>query len=235
MAIEREVLVSLLKLTRAGSVSRESLVKDTRIASSTVLKLLKMMQAEDLLCVENETINADSHRRLAIAVKALSLGADSQRISDCLDWKEFERISAFALQQSGYIVKKNMHFKGSGRRWEIDLVGCKKPIVLCIDCKHWHHGLGPSRLKKVAEEQAERTRALSETLPHVSIQLECTRWDRAKFFPAILSLMHYGLKFHEEIPVVPVLQLQDFLNQLPVYASSLKHFSKDFTHIHSEF
>jgi hypothetical protein len=81
----------------------------------------------------------------------------------------------------------------------------------------------------------ERTRALAESLPNVSLELECGKWDKAKFIPAILTLMPVSFKFYDKVPIVPVLQLQDFLNQLPAYAESLKYFPKEFNHLRHDF
>ena len=148
-----------------------------------------------------------------------------------LRWQEFEEIAAIALKNNGYIVAKNVRFKHAGRKWEIDVVGCKKPLVTCIDCKHWHHGMSPSALKKIVENQVERTMALSESLPNISLDIECAKWNKAKFIPAVLALIPGSFKFYDMVPIVPVLQLQDFLNQLPAYIESLKYFLKEFNHL----
>ncbi len=108
------------------------------------------------------------------------------------------------------------------------MVGCKKPLVVCIDCKHWQHAIAPSALRRIVDSQVERTKALVDSLPNVQLHLECTKWNDAKFIPAVLSLMPSSFKFYDEVPVVPVLQMQDFLNQMPMYIESLKSFSKRF-------
>jgi hypothetical protein len=43
--------------------------------------------------------------------------------------------------------------------------------------------------------------------------------------------MPSSYKFFDNVPVVPVLQLQDFLTQLPAYIESLKYFTKEFSHL----
>jgi hypothetical protein len=139
------------------------------------------------------------------------------------------------LERNGYVVAKNVRFKHTGRKWEIDIVGCKKPLVICIDCKHWRHGMAPSALKRIAEAQVERTRALAASLPHVSLEIECSKWNKAKFIPTVLSLTQGNFKFYDMVPIVPVLQLQDFLSQLPAYTESLKYFSKTFDHLGHDF
>jgi Holliday junction resolvase-like predicted endonuclease len=235
MSIERDLIMSILKLTVNGSVSRERINKDAKIASDIALKLLRRLQTDGMVYLSGNNVEADGNSRLKLAVRAVALGADVERISDFLRWQEFEDIAAIALERNGYIAAKNVRFKHAGRRWEIDAVGCKKPLVICIDCKHWHHGMSPSALKKIVENQVERTMALSESLPNISLDIECAKWNKAKFIPAVLALIPGSFKFYDMVPIVPVLQLQDFLNQLPAYTESLKYFLKEFDHLRHDF
>ncbi|MBN1358212.1 restriction endonuclease [Candidatus Bathyarchaeota archaeon] len=229
--VERDLLISLLKLTKDGSVLIECVKKDAKIASDIALKLLKKLQNEGLFYLKDDFVDADSGNRLRLAVKAVSLGADIEHVSEFLRWQEFEDISAVALERNGYLSRKNVRFKHGGRRWEIDVVGCRKPLVLCIDCKRWQRSVNPSALKKIVEAQVERARALADTLPSPSLKVECVKWNKAKFVPVIVSLMPGSFKFYDDVPVVPVLQLQNFLTQLPAYVGSVKYFTKEFSHL----
>jgi Holliday junction resolvase-like predicted endonuclease len=235
VAIERDLIISILKLTANGSVSRESINKDAKIPSAVALKLLRQLQTDGMVYLRGNNVEVDTNNRLKLAVKAATLGADIEHVSDMLCWQEFEDIAAIALEKNDYIITKNVYFKHGGRRWEIDVVGCRKPLVLCIDCKHWHHGMSPAALKKIAENQVERTMALSESLPNISLEIECAKWNKAKFIPAVLALIPGSFKFYDMVPIVPVLQLQDFLSQLPAYTESLKYFLKEFDHLRHDF
>jgi len=226
LSIERNMIISVLKLTKEGVVSAELVKKDARMPSQIAEKLLRKLQNDGLIYLRKGVVEADSLQRLKLAVYAMQLGADIESISSFLQWKEFEDMAAVAFERNGYRVYKNVRFKCAGRGWEIDIIGCKKPIVVCLDCKHWHHGMYPSALKKIVEEQVERTFALSNSLPSPSIKIECALWDSLKLIPAVLSLVVGKFKFYDEVPIVPVLQLQDFLSQLPAYVSSLKHIAK---------
>lgn len=231
MIIERDLIISVLKLTAKGSATLESINKDAKVPHSIAVKLLKKLQSDNLIYLKGDSIEVQSESRLRLAVKAVELGVDVERMSDFLKWQEFEGIAALALERNGYAVAKNVRFRHAGRKWEIDVVGCRKPLVICIDCKHWHHGMHPATVRKMVKAQAERVQAFSETLPSVSLEIECTRWERAKLIPVILSLISGGFKFHQAVPIVPVLQLQDFLSQLPAYVESVKYFAKGFSHL----
>jgi Holliday junction resolvase-like predicted endonuclease len=231
MVIERDLLIFLLKLTKDGPVLTESVNQKARVASDIAVKMLEKLQNEGLLYLKGDFVEVNNDNRLRLAVKAISIGADVEHVSSFLRWQEFEEIAALALERNGYVSANNVRFKHGGRRWEIDVVGCRKPLVLCVDCKRWQRGVKPSALGKIVEAQVERVRALADTLPSPLLKVACVKWNKAKFVPVILSLVPSSFKFYDEVPVVPVLQLQDFLAQLPAYIESVKYFPREFGHL----
>jgi hypothetical protein len=231
LSVERVLIFSLLKLTQKTPVLTTNIKNDAKLPSETVFTLLEKLQSEDLLNLNNGIVEVSANDRIKLAVKAVSLGADIQNISDLLCWQEFEEITAMALRNNNFTAHKNVRFKTTNRKWEIDAIGCKHPLVICIDCKHWGHAISPSTLSKIATVQADRTKALTESLPNPKLQMECIKWKNAHFVPAILSLTQSSFKFCDNIPIVPILQLQNFLNQLPAYMYQLKSFKKTFEHL----
>ncbi len=229
MSIEMKLIISILEMTNEKSGLHETVDTSIRVPSQTARKLLQKLQNEGLINDQTGAIEANAAQRLRLAVRAIGLGADLETVSQLLRWQEFEGMAAIALEQNGYDVSKNLRFKLGRRRWEIDIVGCRKPLVMCIDCKHWHRRLSPSELRKIVEKQIERTKAFAASLPNPANRIECVRWDHARFVPSVLSLIEGSLKFYDDVPIVPVLKLQDFLTNLPVYAGSLRHFAKSST------
>ncbi len=235
MSVELNLIISLLKLTKESSVLIENVNNDARMPKVTSRKLLDKLQGEGLIYQTHDAIEVESSGRLKLAIKAASLGADIEQVSHLLCWQEFEEIAGFALKAFGYTVSNNVRFKHEARRYEIDVVGCKKPMVVCVDCKHWHHSIAPSAMRRIVDAQIERSSALADSLPNIKLNLECTKWSDAKFIPAILSLFPSTFKFYEEVPIVPILQFQDFLNQMPLYMDKLKYFSKVFSNLRHNF
>lgn len=231
MNIEKDMLISLLKLTKEGPVLIENVNKDMKSNTNISAKLIKQLENEGLISKNSDFVEVDKDNRLKLAARAISLGADLEHVSSFLNWHEFEDITALALERNGYTTVLNMRFRKEGRRWEIDVVGCRNPLVLCIDCKHWQRSMNPSALRKIVKAQVKRTYALATTLPTPLIKVECVKWNKAKFIPIILSLIPGRLKFYDNVPVVSVLQLQDFLSQVPAYVESLKYITKDFNHL----
>lgn len=231
MNIEKDMLISLLKLTKEGPVLIENVNKDMKSTTNITAKLIKQLENEGLISKNSDFVEVDKDNRLKLAARAISLGADLEHVSSFLNWHEFEDITALALERNSYTTVLNMRFRKEGRRWEIDVVGCRNPLVLCIDCKHWQRSMNPSALRKIVKAQVKRTYALATTLPTPLIKVECVKWNKAKFIPIILSLIPGRLKFYDNVPVVSVLQLQDFLSQVPAYVESLKYITKDFNHL----
>lgn len=221
MNIETDMLISILKFTRDGPVSHEVINRDIRIPEEVATELFQRLRRDGLICLHGKIVEAGDVQRLQLAVQALRSGADVERVSSLLQWKEFEGIAAVAFERNGYTVKKNLRFKHRGRRWEMDIVGVKRPLLVCVDCKHWHHGLHMSALERIVKEQIVRTSALAKSLPNPAFKIENVSWSRARFVPVILSLTVDKFKFYNGVPIVPVLQLQDFLNQLPIHTDSV--------------
>jgi len=235
LSVEKNMAISLLKLTKKGPTLIETINMEAHVPSTISKKLLQKMQNENLVYLKGDSVEVDNANRIKLAVRAASLGADIERISDLMGWQEFEEIASLALKNNGYIVKNNTHFTHEGHRWEIDIVGCNKPLVVCIDCKHWKRAIAPSALKKMVEAQIERTEAFANSIPNPKLRLECAIWERAKFIPVVLSLLPCNYKFYYQVPIVPILQLQDFLTQLPAYTPELKVISKTFSKLSHDF
>ena len=231
MSVERNLLISILKFTKEGPVLIEDVNRDARIPAVVTLNLLEKLQSEGLIYVKAQNVEVESGDRIKLAVKAASLGADVENISNLLCWQEFEEIAALALRNNGYAVQKNLRFTYERKRWEIDAVGYKKPWVICIDCKHWQKAISTSALRRIVDLQSQRTLALADSLPNAKLKLDYAKWDKAKFIPSVLSLIPSASKFCDKVPVVPVLQLQDFISQLPAYTESIKTFSKKFSQL----
>lgn len=235
LSIERNFTISVLKITKNGPGLTGDIKNDAKIPLDTTLKLLEKLQNEGLIYLKDNSVEANSSSRLKLAVKAALLGADIEQLSNLLCWQEFEEIVAFALQSNGFAVQNNVRFKHGGRRWEIDVVGCKKPLVVCVDCKHWQRAIAPSALHRIVDAQTERTQAFASSLPNITLKIDCTQWEKAKFVPVVLSLISSSQKFFNKVPIVPVLQIQDFITQFPIYIGTLKFFPKTFNKLAHDF
>ncbi len=224
MTVERNILISILKLTKNGPVTKKLVARDANVPTQVTNEVLKKFRDDGLIKWKDKTIEASSNQRAKIAIHAIKSGADFERVCSVLEWIEFENLAATAFEANNFIVRRRFRFKWDQRRWEIDVLGCREPLVACVDCKHWSHGWRKSAIGKAVEAQALRTKVLAEALPSLQKEIGLVKWRHATLIPAILSLVPGPLKFYNKVPIVPILQIQNFLDELPAHITSLTHF-----------
>jgi Holliday junction resolvase-like predicted endonuclease len=229
MSVEREILIAMLKLTRNGPTEYSVVSKSARAPTQIAHAIIQKLVDQALIRWTENTIEATRDQRVKIAVHAIELGADFERVCKTLEWSEFESIATEIFKANDYHVLKNLRFKEkNGKRWEIDLLACRRPLILSVDCKHWQHKWTRGPIITTVEQQVMRTRAISDALPRMHNKIGLDGWTHATVVPMILSLIPAQLKLHQNTPVVAVLQLQSFLNELPAYTCSLTRFTQKF-------
>ncbi len=224
MPYQRNTLLSVLKLTQEGPTTIRSISRDSHIPPQIVDETLQQFSHRGLLRMRDNKVEVSANQRLKIIICAIKLGGDFERVCRSVRWDEFENITAKTFSANNFTVERNFRFKQGGRRWEVDVIGFREPIIACVDCKHWRHGWGKSASVKAADAQLKRTEALGKTLPAQG-NLSLTGWKEAILIPIILSLVPGPLKFYNNLPIVPILQLRNFLNELPICIEELKSFS----------
>ena len=218
-------MIAILKNTqKEDNTSIEGISREARVPQAIVLEFLSGLYKAGLLRIDGDKIYVDGEQRLKIAVKSIGLGADVERVARLLTWSEFEQFSKESLESNGFKVAMNFRFKWFGRRWEIDLIGFKRPLVISADCKHWRRGWSGSASIEAAKSQVERTGALAEASRRIKSRVGIGEWEYAYFVPVILSLCPSRHKFYEGTPIVPILQLNDFLQNLIAYLNEVNHF-----------
>ncbi|MBS7617018.1 hypothetical protein KEJ25_00120 [Candidatus Bathyarchaeota archaeon] len=215
--VKREILKTLLRIKRSEEYSLTKLSEETKISVETIKDAL--MEITDAVTVKNDTISIAEHGRVQIAILCLNLAADPSYISRYLDWREFEDFTAAIVNMYGYMVYRNYRFKSMDRRWEIDILAIKKPVLLCLNCKHFLKQSWTS-LRKAALEELERAEALKQALPGLKLQPEPSKGWR--ILPAIVTLLTPKFKIYDKIPVVKVTELRNFLEELTLYVDSLR-------------
>lgn len=226
MTYEREIIASILKLTANDPVQKELVRKDARVNAQLLDTSLERLVESGLLNQHHNLVETSSSQRVSMAVQAVKLGADLEKVCKFLKWTEFEGIAAQTFQANRFRVLRNFRFKHAEKRWEIDVIGCYEPLIVCVDCKHWQRHLGAATLVKVVQAQLERTKAFADSLQSYYQKIRIAEWKTAKIVPLVLSLVPGAFKFHNNVPIVPVLQLQDFINGLPLEVDSLTYFRK---------
>ncbi|MEM1581826.1 MAG: hypothetical protein QXK89_04865 [Candidatus Bathyarchaeia archaeon] len=213
--IEREILIAILKKTKESNIIRlEDISVETRFARTFIQEALKKFYEENFLDLEEDKILISNEQRMKIAVKAINLGSDIERVGRFLTWSEFEKLSKISFEANSFSVRTNFHFTWMEKKWEVDIIGLKKPLIISADCKHWHQKWSGTASVKAAKSQLERTKALAEASAIIKGKIGISGWKYAYFVPIVLSLFPSQYKFYEGIPIVPILHLRDFLQNI---------------------
>jgi Holliday junction resolvase-like predicted endonuclease len=225
--LEREILIALLKQTRLGPADHGKLQKAVRVTDEALSLLLAKLGKEGLIEDSRSRLEASPGQRLGIAVRAIRSGADLERVSRALGWLEFEEMVAYALEQNGYEARSRFRFQAEGRRWEIDVLAAKKPLIICAECKHWSRGLGNMTARKIVEAHMKKVRVLSQYPLKAMKKLGLRSWERAVFVPVAMSLTPARERIYRRIPVVTIFELPSFLSEFEGQMDWLASFPVD--------
>lgn len=224
MTIKTDVLISLLKHTNNGPAVTEIVAREANVSALVANDVLRGLREVGLIECENEQIELSSNQRVKLAIHAINQGTDVERVCKVLEWKEFENFAAQAFEKNNFVTQRNFRFKAVQRRWEIDVLAYCEPIIVCVDCKRWRRGWGNSAITRVAAAQSQRTEVLANSLHFLQQKIGLVNWKQAILFPVILSLFPGPVKFYNRVPVVPILQLQNFVDEFQGHTTELTHF-----------
>ncbi|UCH57007.1 MAG: hypothetical protein JSV18_06625 [Candidatus Bathyarchaeota archaeon] len=213
MSAQREILVALLEQTKEKPIDVEGLREAVRVTDEAFELFLKHLAEEGLVEVREDTIKATLTQRLKLAVRAVRAGADLEKVSRALGWLEFEEMAAYTFEENGFRVSRRFRFQAEGRRWEIDVLAARRPLIVCAECKHWAKGLGNMTARRIVENHLEKVRVLSENAPIMVEKGHLREWKRAVFVPVALSLQPARNRIYRRIPVVSIIELPSFLSE----------------------
>jgi len=206
-------------------------------------KLLNMLRSNPGKCIESEDVGLISiikryesyivkelysgRERLCVktllpmALDLLKLGADPQEVSKYLDWKDFEELVSIILSGYGMDVIRNYRF--NLKRYEIDVIGIDltTKYALVIDCKHWRPGYRKKgKLVEAVKVHKLRVKYLSEFCS--SIVSQYPSLSKVKYFiPVIVTLTDALKGVIDNVFIVPIRFLRDFINNIEHYVELL--------------
>jgi hypothetical protein len=200
-------LQSLLTATR-GETSFQTAQLPNPVQDTTFLHSLESAQ---LLQREENHWNFSGYAKVRVAIRALQLGEPNRLILSALTWQEFEEFVEHLLTFHEFQTRHRFRFSRS-RRYEIDIVASRQPVLFCIDCKQYGVRLGKATsLRTAAEAQLQRTEALAKDFAQFQANLGCLDWAQPLLIPLLVTMMTEDIQFHEQIPIVPAALLNAFL------------------------
>jgi Holliday junction resolvase-like predicted endonuclease len=215
------LLLSIIKLTREKTTSLTDISDDSLVSENVIVKMLTKLADNGKVTFTSNKVATTSEQRIGLAVLALKSGADAERVCKYLSWREFEDMVQIAMDANGFRTKKHLRFKSPTRRYEVDVIGLREPLILAVDCKHWKKSWQRTATKRVATAQLERTEALATNLDKMITELKIKRWKHAKLIPLIVTLSETPIQYHNKVPIVTVHNLQDFVTELPSHVHDL--------------
>jgi hypothetical protein len=213
----------LLRETRQNPVCKTSeIAAKSKTCLSVAQDLLVKLQGTGAVTIRDEEAHVTREQRMRIAELAISKGADPENVARELRWQEFEGLVAHILGGEGYATANHFIFRHAARKYEIDVLGAKEPMVLCVDCKHWHHGWAPSKIMTAARNQLVRVQSLSEVFAFYGKKHRIVGWRSVRLLPIVLTLADVSMKLMDGVPIVSILRFRDFLYQVSPWIETLR-------------
>jgi hypothetical protein len=210
------ILVQTLKLTRKSPTVSLAEIAD---AVRTTLENVEETLERKLGLQHVSTLQLTRSERFKLAVEASKLGA-LQDAAKGLTWQEFEAFGEECLNRSGFLTEKGVILKDVKRKWQIDIIARKTQMVLAFDCKHWDSPNYTSKFTKASEHQR---RALAVLMRVRGSGSGIPIWG----LPVILTLYEPRSSIHDDVVLVSVGQLSDFLSHLTPYDPELPFVSTE--------
>ncbi len=126
----------------------------------------------------------------------LSKKLSIEDLASKISWKSFEKLTKVMFNQIGYSTITNFRIN----RKEIDVLAFNQNLVFAADCKHWKK-MSACSLKKSAYMQKLRASFLISTLT----------FSKKQIIPLIVTLYESELKIIDNVPIVPIFKLKDFV------------------------
>ena len=227
MPAQRDILIALLENTQKKPVNSRTLREMIRVTDEAYDTYMTHLESSGLIDEELGNITASLNQRLELAIKAVQAGGDLERVSRALGWLEFEEIVARIFEENGYDVKRRFRFQADGRRWEIDILATRRPLIVCAECKHWAKGLGNTTARRIAEIHLEKVETLSRSVGGLQGRMGIEGWGQATMIPMALSLQPARERIYRRIPVVSVYGLPGFLSEFEAQMDWLASFTVD--------
>lgn len=127
---------------------------------------------------------------------------DLERVSKEVVWQNFERLVGFIFEANNFQVNINKVKTLNKRRRQYDVIAKKNDQTYLIECKKWSGDrYRLSAIKKAIEKHKDRTEFYRNLTGENAI-------------PILVTFIEEDVKFHEDVPIVPILRLNSFINEI---------------------
>ena len=218
------MLQFILDETKEGSLDLNNAKEKLKVTDEALGMMLDELREKGFIEIKDDTLVSSVEQRIELAVYAIKLGADFEKVSKSLGWLEFEELVARVFRENGYNTKSRYRFKAEGRRWEIDVLATSYPYIVCAECKHYTSGMGNSTARNIIETHIEKTEVLSKHIGELAKKMGVYKWKDAIMVPITLTLSPTKMNIYRRMPSVSVFMLPSFLSEFPGYLERMIHY-----------
>ncbi|MGQ4913655.1 MAG: hypothetical protein ACP6IU_02780 [Candidatus Asgardarchaeia archaeon] len=186
------------------------------IVLKTLNKLSNYCQIDEL----GHVVIADD-KKVELVLLGVKNGLPMDQASILLTWHDFETFIMRVLDYNDFLTVTNLRINMRGKRREIDIIGCRNELILCIDAKHWMKTPTRSVLTKMVEAQKERVTLLSENLRLLYSTHILPRRNHFILIPLVVTLFGRQVTFINNVPIIPCITLNNFLLNYDFYLENI--------------
>lgn len=127
---------------------------------------------------------------------------DLEQVSKEAVWQNFEVLVGFIFEANDFQVNVNKVRTFNKKRRQYDVIAKKNNRTYLVECKKWSgNRYRLSALKKAIQHHKERT----------EFYRNLTEED---LIPIIVTFIEEDIKFYEGMPIIPILRLNSFINEI---------------------
>jgi hypothetical protein len=181
-----------------GGLSLKDFSMATKTSEESAKEIINNFIQNGIGRFEDDQIYFEETDKLKTSLLAINMGAAIDEVSRLLGWQDFESLAAEILEKRDFETTKNVIL--AKPKMQIDVIGIKSEIAVLIDCKHWSK-MTQSSLQRAVIKQIERTKHFVSK-------------ERVKgAIPAIVTLYQHNLQFINNVPIIPIHQLDSFCDE----------------------
>lgn len=208
MSIEARILLTLLKHRRLLVEELSSLTGASADVVESILakyeKHFKVLGREVLLV-----------KPVELALELISKGVGPARISETLNWRDFEELSTRILLEFGYEAIHGLTL-ASPVKLEIDVFGVEpiSRLGIAIDCKHWSTNT-EAKLIEAVNKHLERMSKLIRYFPRLKAKYRELSKTR-QILPALITLFTPPIRVHNNVLIFSIEEMPQILRDIRI-------------------
>jgi hypothetical protein len=228
LPLSKNFILNLLQMSKDHEeVALSNIAAKNNIKSEQVYKLLHSLneEADAKLEFNTNTIHIPQKLKAPLILKAIESGIDLDQIIELLHWRDFESFCLMVFEYHEFKNIQNCHFTQNRKRYEVDVVTVKEPLIFAIDAKKWKTGHAGA-LKTVVENHLNRIKDFSQYLakPLNRQKFQLKTAPALRIIPLIITSKMYELQIFHGVPIIPFFKLNGFITELHTFLGSLRQF-----------